>query len=138
MLYFIIGTGSKYGWSGRGWISFSADLPNMVQFMLVLCVLQVINGNCYVVTCFKFDKRIHRLSVSPHILHFCICMFSMKARFQIVTECFHHFFIKRASFVSRPLPDFISPHLRKIGSPWLQDKIWECPWDETSRQLRLQ
>ena len=94
MLYYIIGTGSKYGWSGRGWISFSADLPNMVQFMLVLCVLQVINGNCYVVTCFKFEKRIPRLSVSPHILHFCIGMFSMKARFQVVPECFHHFFIK--------------------------------------------
>ena len=34
------------------------------------------------------------------------------------------------SLVSRPLPDFISPPSRKIGSPRLQDKIWEWPWDE--------
>ena len=36
-----------------------------------------------------------------------------------------------ASLVPGPLPDFISPPLRKISSPWLQDKIWEWPWDET-------
>ena len=43
-----------------------------------------------------------------------------------------------ASLVPRPLPDFMSPPSKKIGSPQLQDKISEWPWDETSHQLRSQ
>ena len=34
------------------------------------------------------------------------------------------------SLVPRPLQDFISQPWRKIGSPQLQDKIWEWPGDE--------
>ena len=40
-----------------------------------------------------------------------------------------------ASSPYRPLPDFISQPWRKLGSPQLQDKIWEWPWDEASHQL---
>ena len=38
----------------------------MVLFMLVLCVLQVINGNCCVATCFKFDENFLTISLHTH------------------------------------------------------------------------
>ena len=91
MLYYNIGSGTSTAGQAIGWIRFSAELPNLVLFMLVLCVLaprlnsgrlavvlvvklQVIDVHCSVATVQVRQEDFLTVSFPTHFTHICLTL----------------------------------------------------------------